>query len=312
VILAITHAGDEHAPPLLDALARLGAEAVVLDLADLPVRGGMVLGYGPGAAPRELRVEGRPPIRARDVTGVWWRRPRPFAADPALAPAHQSFATRQAGDAVMGFLSSLQARFVNDPWAAHRAEHKTGQLVAAERVGLAVPRTCVTTDPSVARAFVEACGPVGAVHKQLHRLPGDSRPTRRVEHADLAKLPAIRQAPPIFQEYVAGVDVRATVVGDEVFAAEIDARATATPEDFRESFDACPMTACELPAEVAGRLRGLCRSLGLLYAAIDLRRREDGALLFLEANPAGQYQFVEERTGQPITAALAALLAGAR
>ena len=36
----------------------------------------------------------------------------------------------------------------------------------------------------------------------------------------------------------------------------------------------------------------------------------DGQYVFLEVNPAGQWLFVEERTGQPITAAVAAQLIG--
>jgi hypothetical protein len=51
------------------------------------------------------------------------------------------------------------------------------------------------------------------------------------------------------------------------------------------------------------------RDLGLTYGAADFRRRDDGAWYFLEVNPGGQWDFVEKRTGQPITAAVAALLA---
>ena len=44
--------------------------------------------------------------------------------------------------------------------------------------------------------------------------------------------------------------------------------------------------------------------------AFDLRRRDDGVHVFLEVNPAGQWLYVEEATGLPITAAVARLLAG--
>jgi len=56
-------------------------------------------------------------------------------------------------------------------------------------------------------------------------------------------------------------------------------------------------------------LRVLMRRLGLVYGAIDLRLTEDGRYVFLEINPAGQFLYVEQQTGQPITAALAACLA---
>lgn len=49
--------------------------------------------------------------------------------------------------------------------------------------------------------------------------------------------------------------------------------------------------------------------LGPVYGAIDMRLGPDGRYVFFEVNPAGQWLFVEERTGQPITATLARLLA---
>ena len=49
--------------------------------------------------------------------------------------------------------------------------------------------------------------------------------------------------------------------------------------------------------------------LGLVYGAIDMRRTPEGRHVFLEVNPAGQWLFVERFSGQPITAALASLLA---
>jgi glutathione synthase/RimK-type ligase-like ATP-grasp enzyme len=67
--------------------------------------------------------------------------------------------------------------------------------------------------------------------------------------------------------------------------------------------------AIDLPQAVADGLRALMSRLGLAYGAIDLRRRSDGEHVFLEVNPAGQWLFVEERTGQPITEQVAAALA---
>jgi glutathione synthase/RimK-type ligase-like ATP-grasp enzyme len=50
--------------------------------------------------------------------------------------------------------------------------------------------------------------------------------------------------------------------------------------------------------------------LGLVYAAIDLRLTPDGDHVFLEVNPAGQWLFIEQATGQPISEAIAGVLAG--
>lgn len=312
MIVAISHGGDDHAAPVLEALRRRGARATLLDLGDFPARAAIALEYGAGRAGAWSLHGPAGPIRAGEVTAVWWRRPRPLAAEAGLSAGDAEFARRQAAEALCGLAASLRTRWVNDPWRDAAASHKPRQLAAAERAGLAVPATLVTNDPEQARAFLERARGAPVVHKALHATPADWHPTRFVGPDDRARLPALRLSPVILQEYVPGVDVRVTAVGDRLFAAAIDARETSSPEDFRPVFDAARVEPCELPAGVAARLRALLAELGLAYAAIDLRRRDGGEHVLLEVNPGGQWLSLEARTGLPITDALAALLAGAR
>ncbi len=310
MIVAVSHEADEHAPPVLRALRRLGAEARLLDLARFPLRADVELRYGEGARAELRTPEGT--LRAEEVTAVWWRRPLPFDVGRGLRATDAAFAFHQVREALAGLAASLDVLWVNDPWRDARACHKPLQLARAARAGLAVPRTLVTNDPAKARAFLRARGGKPRIHKALHSTPDDWRPTRIVSEEALARIDGVRTAPAVFQEYLPGVDVRATVVGDEVFAAEIDARRTRSPEDFRPVWREAPMARCTLPSEVERGLRVLVADLGLSYAAVDLRRRADGEHLFLEVNPSGQWLFVEERTGLPITRSVAALLAGRR
>jgi len=66
--------------------------------------------------------------------------------------------------------------------------------------------------------------------------------------------------------------------------------------------------AVELPDEVQALLHALMARLGLVYGAIDMRLTPDDRYVFLEINPAGQWLFVEQESGQAIAAALARLL----
>ncbi len=308
MIVAISHAGDDHAPPVVEALRRLGAEVVLLDVGDFPREATIALEYGTSG---DWTVEGRGGrIRAADVSAVWWRRPRPLEPDRRLHPADAGYALRQTNEALCGLGASLDVLWVNDPWRDEIASHKPLQIAAAERAGLRVPATLVTNDPERARAFVRARAGSPLVHKALHATPEDWHPTQPFAPEDVAALEGLRHAPVMFQEYVPGIDVRATVVGDEIYAAAIDARGSPLPHDFRPVFDAVPVERCELPAAVASGVRELVAGLGLRYAAIDLRRRDDGEHFFLEVNPGGQWLFVEERTGLPISEAIAQLLAG--
>jgi len=306
VIVAVTHEADEHLPPVRDALSRLGEAVEVVDLAAVP--GGWRLALSEDPSAWTLRGEGRRRIRAGDVTAVWWRRLKPLPLDPHLAPGDAAFARLQYQEALAGFWDGLTARFVNPPRHDERAGHKASLLAAAHRAGLAVPPTLITDDPAKASAFLKRCR--RAIHKPLLALQGDHY-TQVVDQAALRDLDGVRLAPVIFQAYVPGVDVRVTVVGNRLFACTIDARRTESPHDFRPVFDQADVAKCRVPRAIAAGLRRLVTALGLSYGAADFRIRDsDGAWLFLEINPAGQWLGFEERTGLPITAAVAELLAG--
>jgi glutathione synthase/RimK-type ligase-like ATP-grasp enzyme len=311
VIIAVTHRGDEHARAVFGALARLGVEAVMLDLADLPTAGRLALSYG-RAGGRRILLDGRPPLEAERVRALWWRRPQLPRAPGSLHPARAAFAARQTLDAFMGLVSSLDgaALLVNHPWRDDAAAQKTFQLALAERAGLRLPATLVTSDREAARAFLSEQGRMGAIHKAVHATPGDWRRTRRVGPGGAASLRHLCYTPLILQRRVPGLDVRVTAVGDRLFAAQIDARRSDSPDDYRGHERSCRFAPCRLPVAVERGLRALMGETGLLFGAADFRRAEDGGWYFLELNPAGQWLFVEERTGQPITAAVAALLAG--
>jgi glutathione synthase/RimK-type ligase-like ATP-grasp enzyme len=100
------------------------------------------------------------------------------------------------------------------------------------------------------------------------------------------------------------------VVGDRMFTAAIHSQETDYRVDFRMDMNRARIEAHDLPAEVAAHLAELMRRLGLIYGAIDMRVTPDGRYVFLEINPAGQWLFIEGRTGQPISAAVAQALAG--
>jgi len=98
-----------------------------------------------------------------------------------------------------------------------------------------------------------------------------------------------------------------TVVGRKVFAAEIDTSGGSYADDFRMNQDVTirPTT---LPPATIDAIHALMARLGLVYGALDFRRQPDGRLRFLEINPAGQFLFVEEQTGQPIARSVAETL----
>jgi glutathione synthase/RimK-type ligase-like ATP-grasp enzyme len=221
----------------------------------------------------------------------------------------RAFAESETAQAVGGMLDALPCTWVNPRGADDAAHHKPYQWAVAHEVGLSLPRTLVTSKPEAARAFIAELGVGRTVFKAFLAAQEAWRETRLIERGDLDRLDLVRLAPVIFQEYVPGVDIRVTVVGDTLFAAEIDARSTSYPVDMRMVIGEAPVRAIELPPSVARALLRLQRRLGLRYGAVDLRRTDQGDYVFFEVNPAGQWLFVEQRTGLPISQAVADALA---
>ena len=103
----------------------------------------------------------------------------------------------------------------------------------------------------------------------------------------MERLDNVQFSPVIFQQYVeASVDLRLTVVGEEVFAAAIHSQETEYKIGFRIDITNARIEATQLPAEVKAKSRALMHTLGLVYGAIDLRLTLKGGYVFLEINPA--------------------------
>ncbi|MCR6485066.1 RimK domain-containing protein ATP-grasp [Amycolatopsis sp. OK19-0408] len=198
------------------------------------------------------------------------------------------------------------AYVLNRPAAAAGNASKPYQLRAVAAGGFLVPPTLVTNDPERVRAFVREHGEV-----IVKSTSGVRSRVRRLGPADAARFAAVTACPTQFQRRVPGTDVRVHVVGAEVFAAEVDsdaddyryARALGRPDPV--------LTALDLPPDVADRCLGLAKRLGLPVAGIDLRRTPDGEWYCFEVNPSPGFTYYESKTGQPIAAAVAALLAAA-
>lgn len=309
MIVVVSHAGDDHAAQVVPELARLGCHAQVIDTGSFPRDLSLIARYEHGRQHFSFVSQGRE-IPLDECRAAWWRRPQPYTLHDDLAERARTFTYGECHEAIAGLWASLPARWMNEPQLDSAAHHKPYQLTVAARVGLTVARTLITSDPGAARAFIGALGPGRTIYKTFLASAECWRETRVVQPDEVALLDALACAPVIFQEYVpADVDLRVTIVGPHVFAAAIRAARGGYEIDYRMDMPGASFEPTTLPPGIEQRLRTLMERLGLRYGAIDLRRTPDGEYVFLEVNPAGEWLFVEERTGQPITSAVAGHLA---
>ncbi len=196
--------------------------------------------------------------------------------------------------------------WVNHPSANARAAYKPHQLAAATRCGLTVPRTLITNDPQVARRFAASC-PDGAVYKTLDGAPAVDGWTHFTTPVTADQITdGVAATAHLFQERVPkAFEVRLTVVGEEFFAARIDAHSDITRQDWRRDYDALTFAPIQTPTQVRANVARLMAQLDLHYGALDLIVTPDGEWVFLEVNPNGQFGFAEQRAGLPIASAIA-------
>ncbi len=256
-------------------------------------------------------------VRRGGLRSVYYRRPRRFAFDPAIPTEQLNWCEGQARYGFWGVLESLAVTWINLPSAVQRAEYKPRQLRLARQAGLSVPPTMITSCPGDVTAFASAArGSI--VTKALYaRMPrdADGYPTGVLYTAEVSPHqysdPGIAVTAHLFQAKVKGAyDVRLTVVGDKLFAAELRRKSGTGELDWRKNHQNLCYHPCDVPAEVAHGVRQLMCALELTFGALDFAVDDAGSWWFYEINPNGQWFWIEKQTGLPISAALAELLGG--
>ncbi|GHF84741.1 ATP-grasp ribosomal peptide maturase [Streptomyces thermodiastaticus] len=308
-VLILTAEEDVTADMVVAHLNASGVPVVRLDPADLTAGAELSVEYGRGTVRGHLS-SGRRRVSLDGIRSVWVRRP----GVPAARAAEPSpWLTQEAAQALYGVLRDCGARWMNDPDAARRARHKPWQLRLAQRCGLPVPATVITTVPGAAREFAErfpdlVVKPVSGTHPQE---PPQAVPTSRV--APGTDFAAVAYGPTLLQRRIAKrADIRLTAVGTTLLAARKEIPPDADPDevDVRFAAPGGPWRPAEVPEDTARRVHAYLHRARLAYGAFDFVEDVEGTWWFLECNQSGQFGFVEVDTGQPIARTIAAWLAG--
>lgn len=287
-------------------LAHCGLPFRLLDLASYPT--GHRLAWTWGADGPEGWIEtGDWRLDLTDLTGVYLRFLGPEGRRPVEgAPEDDLAALRAEGDAGLAALAeTLPCLVVNRISGGLANNSKPWQAATLAECGLAPPATIVTNDPDAARAFwEERRGAV--VYKSAS---GVRSIVRRLEADDLDRLARLVDGPAQLQAYVPGVNVRTHVVGARIFATEIESGAAVDYRYAHLDGEEVAMTPIRLPDEIAEACLRAARAFDLVLAGIDLKRTPEGEWFCFEVNPCPGFLYYERHSGQPISAALADLLA---
>lgn len=311
-VLVVTEPLDITADMVITHLHERGVPVVRFNPADLPA-GELTVSARFGDRPASSPVAGRfrTPSRTADVEhvrAVYWRRPV-WPAFEHLGPDDARYAAAQVRYGLAGALYALDGPlWVNHPARNAAADYKPAQLAVAVRLGLTVPATLVTNDPDEVRRFITAHGQV--IAKTLRWTPYErdgigltswAEPVTADEVDD-----SVAVAPHLFQACVDKVaDLRVLVVGRQSFAVRIDSGLL----DWRKDYSALSYSVVDLPGRLEKALFDYLGHFGLSSGSFDLALDREGEPHWLELNPNGQWGWLEEKTGLPMAAAFADLLA---
>ena len=223
---------------------------------------------------------------------VWFRQPvflRNTPGDPLL-PEEQLERSQW-----MAFLRSLcvfrHARWMNPPAATYIAESKPYQLFAAAKCGFKVPATLATNDVN----HIHKNFPEFLVIKSLDTvLLRDGKDclftyTSIMSGQDLTEID-VRTAPLLAQTFLKDkIDLRVTVIGEEIFAVRILTQGSGIPGDWRViQKEMLEYEDIVLDDDTAQSCLQLTKELGLAFAAIDLIETPND-VYFIEINPTGEW-----------------------
>jgi hypothetical protein len=195
---------------------------------------------------------------------------------------------------LMAFLDSSDAVVINRSGPAATNNSKPYQLSVIRKAGFLVPETFISNRRTEVERFLSR-NP-DSIYKSIS---GVRSIVRRVSADHRAALNDVDWCPTLFQRVVPGVNHRAHVIDDQVFAVRLES------DELDYRYARTTMTAVELPPQVAERCVRLNRMLGLHFSGIDLMRTPEDEWYCFEVNTSPGFSYFEGGTGQPISKALA-------
>lgn len=243
-----------------------------------------------------------------DYPVVWWRQFQRDIMPADLEELDEVLVNRAQWRAWVTTLRSPGSTWINDLWAARRAEDKVDQLRVARELGFHVPETIITNNRDDAMAMMERSGDcvVKTLTSAYFSFSDQSFVfTEPLDHPALSRADRWPESPLMVQKRLhRAMDARVISFGRETFGA----RCQSPTLDWRKTpFDPELWTEWAVPQSLVDLCRRYRESFSLEYAAFDFMI--DDEVWFLEANQAGEFSFLDRSLDLGIAQAFAHRLA---
>jgi hypothetical protein len=320
-VLIITYTHDNECVDIVSNYIReAGGEAVRFDVDRYPLETKLSTMFADGKW-KVLLDNGQTVTDLNDVTAVWFRRSYNVGTglNKVLEKEFVAPAMGEVKRALFGMLDGLDCFQMARLSVYRRLDSKEEQLRLAVRNGMKVPATCISNDAAEVKKFIdELSGPVITKMQSSFAIYREKKEhvvfTNELTDDHLQDMDTLQYCPMVFQEKIEKkLELRVTIVGDEVFAFSIDSQQLSNARvDWRKE----GVTLIEnwqpytLPVDLKKKLLAFMDDYNINYGAIDILLTPDDQYYFLEINSAGEYFWLDRLCNNAISKHIASVLLG--
>jgi glutathione synthase/RimK-type ligase-like ATP-grasp enzyme len=212
---------------------------------------------------------------------------------------------------IISFLEKSNVKWFDTPISLSNAGLKNQQIKSAKEITLSIPKTLISNDKYLIADFLNSnkenivklsTQPVFFFEDDIYFVY-----TNKITIGDLNDFDNCVNSPMIFQEYIEKqYEVRYTFVNSKHFVCKIESQISEKSKIDWRRYDIknTPYIEIEPPEEIYDKVNLYMKCLQLNYGTLDFIVDNDNKWWFLEINPVGQYGWIEQLTGMPITQAI--------
>lgn len=235
-------------------------------------------------------------LEKKEVYSIYYRKPRL----PKLDDYEYDYRSMIAKDIIAlvnGIVDDFEGKVLTKPYILRRTENKTFQLLYAERNGLSIPKSYIGNSNEMALSFLggkSIIKPLTTGKLIMHNKTEIYQTNYFTEFDD-----DIALTPIYLQEYEnKKYEVRLTYINGSFFTVRIDSE---DKLDWRKNYSGLKYSIIECPKVIVNLCVMLLKSFELNYGAFDFIVNNNNEWIFLEVNPNGQWQWLEQKLQLPIS-----------
>lgn len=235
-------------------------------------------------------------LRKNELYSIYYRKPR--LPDLSIYEVeYRAMISRDIIAVINGIADDFDGKVLTKPSVLRKTENKVFQLLYAERNGFLTPKSFIGNNKSETREFSH----MKSIIKPITTGKILLKNTTEIYQTNyfLGLEGDISLTPIYLQEYMnKKYEVRLTIINGNFFPVRID---SVNKLDWRQNYEGLTYSMIECPIEIKDKCLMLMKHYELNFGAFDFIINENDEWIFLEINPNGQWQWLEQVLRLPIS-----------